>query len=151
MCWGQIDLIMTNVIHCAFIDIFILRPIDSVHAIWINLGCDWDELIGFPSDSLLWFEDSDDDVMTLKSFLHHWPIVSALQRCHNERNGVSNHLPHDCLLNRLIRLDQRKHQSSTSQAFVRGIPRCPVNSPHKGPVTRKMFHSMTSPWDGELR
>ena len=33
---------------------------------------------------------------------------------------------------------QRKHQSSASLAFVRGIHRWPVNSPHKGPVTRKM-------------
>ena len=35
--------------------------------------------------------------------------------------------------------DQRKHQSSTFLAFVQGIHREPVNSPHKGPVTRKMF------------
>ena len=35
--------------------------------------------------------------------------------------------------------DQRKLQSSASLAFVRGIHRWPVNSPHKGPVTRKMF------------
>ena len=35
--------------------------------------------------------------------------------------------------------DQRKHQSSASLAFVRGIHRRPVNSPHKRPVTRKMF------------
>ena len=35
--------------------------------------------------------------------------------------------------------DQRKHQSSASLAFVRGIQRWPVNSPHKGPVTRKTF------------
>ena len=35
--------------------------------------------------------------------------------------------------------DQRKHQSSASLAFVRGILRTPVNSPHKGSVTRKMF------------
>ena len=34
---------------------------------------------------------------------------------------------------------QRKHQSSTSLAFVRGIHRSLVNYPHKGPVTRKMF------------
>ena len=32
---------------------------------------------------------------------------------------------------------QRKHQSSL--AFVRGIHRWAANSPHKGPVTRKMF------------
>ena len=35
--------------------------------------------------------------------------------------------------------NQRKHQSSASLAFVRGIHRWPVNYPHKGPVTRKMF------------
>ena len=35
--------------------------------------------------------------------------------------------------------DQRKHQSSASLAFVRGIHRGPVNSPHKRPFTRKMF------------
>ena len=35
--------------------------------------------------------------------------------------------------------DQRKHQSSASLAFVWGIHRWPVNSPRKGPVTRKMF------------
>ena len=35
--------------------------------------------------------------------------------------------------------DQRKHQSSASLAFVRGIHRGPLNSPHKWPVTRKLF------------
>ena len=35
--------------------------------------------------------------------------------------------------------DQRKLQSSASLAFVQGIHRGPVNSPHKWPVTRKMF------------
>ena len=35
--------------------------------------------------------------------------------------------------------DQRKPQSSASLAFVRGIHRGPVISPHKWPVTRKMF------------
>ena len=35
--------------------------------------------------------------------------------------------------------DQRKHHSSASLAFVRGIHREPVSSPHKGPITRKMF------------
>ena len=33
--------------------------------------------------------------------------------------------------------DQRKHQSSASLAFVWGIHRWPVNSPHKGLVTCK--------------
>ena len=35
--------------------------------------------------------------------------------------------------------DQRKHQSSASLSFVRGIHRSPVDSPHKGPVMQKMF------------
>ena len=37
--------------------------------------------------------------------------------------------------------DERKHERSASLAFVRGIHRRPVNSPHKGPVTRKIFPS----------
>ena len=41
--------------------------------------------------------------------------------------------------------DQRKHQRSASLAFVWGIHRWPVNSPHKGPVTREM-----SPFDGVI-
>ena len=35
--------------------------------------------------------------------------------------------------------DQRKHQSAASLAFVRGIHRWLVNSPHEEPVTRKKF------------
>ena len=35
--------------------------------------------------------------------------------------------------------NQRKYQSSASLAFVWGIHRWPVNSPHNWPVTRKMF------------
>ena len=36
-------------------------------------------------------------------------------------------------------VDQRKHQSSASLAFVWGFHRGPVNSPHKWPVMRKKF------------
>ena len=35
--------------------------------------------------------------------------------------------------------DQWKYQSSVSLAFATGIHREPVNSPHKWPVTRKLF------------
>ena len=35
--------------------------------------------------------------------------------------------------------DHRKHISSASLTFVRGIHRWPVNSPHKGTLTWKMF------------
>ena len=35
--------------------------------------------------------------------------------------------------------NQRKHQSSASLAFVRGIHRWSVKTPYKGPVTRKVY------------
>ena len=35
--------------------------------------------------------------------------------------------------------DPRKHRSSVSLAFVRGVQRWPVKSPHNGPVTQKML------------
>ena len=58
---------------------------------------------------------------------------------HNGRDGLSNYQPDDCILNLHPGADQRKHQSSASVAFLQGIPRCPVNSPHKWPLTLKMF------------
>ena len=48
-------------------------------------------------------------------------------------DDVSNHQPHDCLLNRL----SRRRSKKTSKLHVNGL--CTVNSPHKWPVTRKMF------------
>ena len=47
---------------------------------------------------------------------------SALQWCHNERDGVSNHQPHDCLLYRLFRRRSKKTSKFiASLAFVRGM------------------------------
>ena len=64
--------------------------------------------------------------------------TTALKRRHKGRDGLSNHQPHDCLLNCLFKT-QLKENSSASLAFVRGIHRWPVNSQQEGPVTRKMF------------
>ena len=63
----------------------------------------------------------------------------SLQWRHNERDGVSNHRHLDCLFSRLFRRGSKKHQSTAWLAFVRGIHRWPVDSPHKGPVTRTLF------------
>ena len=52
---------------------------------------------------------------------------------HNGSDGVPNHQPQNGLLNRLFRIRSKK----TSKLRVTG--RWPVNSPHKWPVTRKMF------------
>ena len=75
--------------------------------------------------------------ITFQGHLSNFKVT--LQWHHNWRDGISNHKRLDCLLNRLFRLRSQKHQSSASLAFVRGIHWGPVNSRHKGPVTRKMF------------
>ena len=64
-----------------------------------------------------------------------------LQWCHNERDDVSNHRCLDCLLNLFSGVDQRKHQTSASLAFVSGIHPWSVNSPRKWPVTLKRLPS----------
>ena len=68
-----------------------------------------------------------------------WNGDTTLRWRHNERDGVSNHQSHDCLLNRLF----RRRSKETSKLRVTGL--CVGNSPvtvefpHKGPVTQKMF------------
>ena len=71
-------------------------------------------------------------------WLLHWHW-DPLQWRHNGRDGVSNHQRLDFYSIVCSGADQRKHQSSASLAFVRGIHRWPVNSPHKGPVMQKVF------------
>ena len=78
--------------------------------------------------------------IVLKQF-HHTRIF-PLQWRHNEHEGVLRHQHHDCLLNRLFRRRStwsKKLSKLRVTGFVRGIHRWPVNSPHKGPVIRKMF------------
>ena len=50
-----------------------------------------------------------------------------------------NHQPHGCLLNRLIRRRSKKTPKFRVTGHCVGNSPGPVNSPHKGPVTRKMF------------
>ena len=60
-------------------------------------------------------------------------ICLTLQWHHNELECVSNHQRMDCLLNCLFMRRSKK----TPKLRVTGL--CEGNSPHKGPVTRKMF------------
>ena len=53
----------------------------------------------------------------------HRKLKASLQWRHNERNGVSNHQPHDCLLNRLFSRRSKK----TPKLRVTGL--CEGNSP----------------------
>ena len=58
---------------------------------------------------------------------------------HNDNDGVSSHQPHGCLLNRLFRRRWKKTSKLRVTGLCVGNSPGPVNSPHKGPVTRKMF------------
>ena len=64
---------------------------------------------------------------------------SSLQWRHNGCDGVSNHQHHDCLLNRLFRRRSKKTSELRVTGLCAEIHRWLVNSPHKGPVTRKVF------------
>ena len=58
--------------------------------------------------------------------------MDSLRRRHNDRDSVSNHQPHDCLLNRLFRRRSKK----TSKLRVTGL--CAVNSPGTGEFPAQM-------------
>ena len=67
------------------------------------------------------------------------------------RPVVSNHWSFCCLFGSLCIPTSKKHQSLHYWSFVRGIHRWPVNSPHKGPVSRKKsFYLMTSSCKGQM-
>ena len=59
-------------------------------------------------------------------------VISALQLRHNEQDGVWNHQPHDCLLNRLFKRRSKK----TSQLRVTGL--CAGTSPGTGEFPTQM-------------
>ena len=84
-----------------------------------------------------WFPEH----LLLQAWVAHFPGYPhpglTLQWRHNGHDSVSNHQPHDCLLNNLFRRRSKK----TSKLRVAGLcaGNSPGNSPHKWPVTRKMF------------
>ena len=65
-------------------------------------------------------------------------FISLLWR-HNGHDSISNHQPYDCLLNRLFRRGSKKTSKLRVTGLCVGNSPGPVNSPHKWPVTRKMF------------
>ena len=66
-------------------------------------------------------------------------LIISLQWRHNDHDSVSNHQPHGCLLKRLFRRRSKKTSKLRVTGLCVGNSPGPVNSPHKGPVTRKMF------------
>ena len=85
------------------------------------------------------------DAVTIHSsitwrFIEHWS-TSTTHYCDTIMGTVASQITSRTIAYTAVYsdVDQSKHQSSASLAFVWGIHRGPVNSPHKWPVTRKMF------------
>ena len=73
------------------------------------------------------------------SFHDQAPCRFPLHWRHNEYDGVSNHQPRGCLLKPLFRQRSKKTSKLRVTGLCVGNSPGPVNSQHKGPVTRKMF------------
>ena len=66
-------------------------------------------------------------------------VIFPLQWCHNDHDCVSTHQPGGCLLNPLFRHRSKKTSKLRVTGLCVGNSPGPVNSPHKWPVTRKVF------------
>ena len=84
----------------------------------------WDNVVGYKSS--IWYCDKH------REYLHYSDVIMGVIASQiTSLTIVCSTVYSDA--------DQRKHQSSASLAFVQGIHRGPVNSPHKWPVMQKMF------------
>ena len=88
---------------------------------------------------MVWANMFSDEMITIcgRSFVHNlvlqWSTYAgSLQWRHNGLTGVSNHQPHDCLLNRLFRRRPKK----TPTLRVTGL--CAGNSPVTGEFPAQM-------------
>ena len=81
----------------------------------------------------------------LNNFMHifHDYVITVTSNGHD---GVSNHQPRHCLFIRLFRRRSKKTSKLRVTGLCAGNSPWPVNSPHKWPVTLKMFPLMTSSW-----
>ena len=109
-------------------------PFDDVIMKWVQIGTHRKHPIPHPSRQAIG--------CLLLGFGENWPRyigTAPLHWRHNDNDGVSNHQPHGCLLNRLFRRRSKKTSKLRVTGLCVGNSPGPVNSPHKGPVTRKMF------------
>ena len=67
------------------------------------------------------------------------PRKNTIRWRHNGHDCVYNHQPHHCLLNHIFGCRSKKTSRRRVTGLCAGTSPGPVNSPHKWPVTRKMF------------
>ena len=66
-------------------------------------------------------------------------VQDSLQWCHDGHDGISDHQPHYCLLNRLFRRRSKRISKLRITGLCAGNSQLTGEFPHKGPVMRKMF------------
>ena len=119
--------------HRAHYDVIVMKPTDHWMMVFMVLFqwcsyiyCKVIILKTFDLAFIIALYDGTSDAMSL-----HWR--------HNYHDGVSNHQPQSCLLNRLFRRRSKKTSKLRVTGLCAGNSPGSVNSPHKGPVTWKMF------------
>ena len=116
------------------------KQMEDVHRVWTNIFWFWILLMycWIPLIMLTTVCHINRDFL-FGDMSHLILIHISLHWRHNDHDGVSNHQPRDCLLNRLFRRRSKKTSKLRVTGLCVGNSPGPVNSPHKGPVTRKMF------------
>ena len=76
----------------------------------------------------------DVHVIELEVFWQLHEHTATIQWRHNGRDSVSNHQPHNCLLNRLFRRRLKKISKLRTTGLCEGNSPVPANFPHKCPV-----------------
>ena len=116
--------------------VFILRRGPVLFVCYTRLTCLISMICPYSSGMIHW---NRNDHMSSPIAVNYLLFKDALQWRHNDHDSVSNHQPHGCLLNRLFRRRSKKTSKLRVTGLCVGNSPGPVNSPHKGPVTRKMF------------
>ena len=122
----------------------------SISVKFIHVG-DWEITVVTISDGLIYFwlgtfNTDKDWLVNATEWQMHYPLLHivkawrpsrvkyTLQWHHNGRDGVSNHQPHHCLLNRLFRRRSKKASKLRYTGLCMG-----EFTGHKWQVTWKMF------------
>ena len=121
---GSVDIYFTSLeIYCLVLFCFVV--VAFCYDITIS---EWVRVINLPTFRVV-------SLVFGNRIAHDYPWDNPLQWRHKEHDGVSNHQPHDCLLNRLF----RSRSKSTSNLRVTGL--CVWNSPITGEFPAPMANN----------
>ena len=120
-----------------FVSFYSTKGHDYVHLLWI-ISVDFSEQLRYGTFLNLWKSNYHVSVCCCVRYILDWAGLRITMTWQWARWRIKS--PASRLFTQLFIQAQSKNTSKLpSLAFVRGIHRWLVNSPHKGPVTRKMF------------